>query len=439
MARKITQICKRDGTPAPFDQEKITRAIYKAAAEIGEHDLELSQKLSDKVVDILENHFPKDMPTVEEIQDIVERVLIEEGHARTAKAYILYRQKRRELREKLEKGRVEHVPYKIVWQTLVWNLDHSCETIEKVNHHVRNGTFSKLIAAAEERYSEEVDNVAVAVEKAKAEGTRVVIIAGPSSSGKTTTTNRLEKLLNKHDIELVKFTVDNYFYDKEQHLRDKYGDVDWEGPEALDLPLIGEHLKALVEGKTVRTPRYDFKSGNRRKETDELKVGPEQMILIDSHYGLYEKLTDSIPAGMKFGLYLETLAQLRRHSGEFVEWTDIRMLRRMIRDLHHREFDPVRTIGHWHYVRRGELKNIIPNVGNADYVFDTALPYELPILKRHLLKYLPAAIEAYKNNPDRQDAYIRAKRISKMLDEVDEWKDGDSVVPKDSIMWEFIG
>lgn len=438
MPRKIAQIYKRDGTLVPFDQEKITRAIYKAAAEVGGHDLEMAQKLSDKVVDILTNHFPKDIPAVEEIQDVVESVLIKEGHVHTARSFILYRQKRKEFREKRERERIEPIPYKVVWQTLVWNLDHSCETIDKLNAHIKNGTFRKLVEESEERYTEEINNIAFMVEGARKEGARMVIIAGPSSSGKTTTTNLLAKKLKKSDIELVKLNVDNYFYSSDHHLRDKQGDVDWEGPEALELPLINEHLKKLIEGKKVKVPRYNFKTAQREKETDELKIKPDQMILIDSHYGLYDKLTEGIPGAIKFGFYLETLAQLRRDNGEFVEWTDIRMLRRMIRDYHYRSSNPLQTVGHWHYVRRGELKNIIPYIKNADFVLDTALAYELPILKRHLFKLFPEIIKFYKKNPERQDAYFRAERVYKLLLQIKDWKD-DSVVPKDSILREFIG
>jgi len=438
MARKITQIYKRDGTLVPFNQEKITRAIYKAAAEVGGHDLALAQKLSDKVVDILTNHFPKDIPAVEEIQDIVEKILIEEKHVNTAKAFILYRQKRKELREKREKERIEPIPYKIVWQTLIWNLDHGCETVDKLNAQIKNNTFPKLVRDTEERYSEELNNITILIEGARKEGARMVMIAGPSSSGKTTTTNRLAEKLKKRDIELVKLNIDNYFYSLDDHLRDKYGDHDYEGPEALDLPLINEHLKNLIEGKTIKMPKYDFKTGKRKKGVEGLKIGPDQMILIDSHFGLYDKLTESVPTALKFGVYLETLAQLRQDNAEFVEWTDIRMLRRMIRDYHHRALTPLKTVGHWHYVRRGELKNIIPYIENADYVFDTALPYELPILKHHLFHFFPEIIETYKKDPERQDAYFRAERVYKVLLQIKDWQD-DSIVPKNSILREFIG
>ncbi|OHA50361.1 MAG: hypothetical protein A3A97_03345 [Candidatus Terrybacteria bacterium RIFCSPLOWO2_01_FULL_40_23] len=439
MSKKITHIYKRDGSLVPFEKDKVTRAIYKAAAEIGGHDLELSQSLSDKVVAILENNLPKEIPSVEEIQDIVERVLITEGHDRTSKAFSAYRQKRKELRDKRHSGKVSHLPYKNAWETLWWNIDHSCETVEKLNAHVKNGTFPKLVSASERRYSEEISNIALAVEEAKKRGVKVVLIAGPSSSGKTTTTDRVGKILGKRDIELMKLNVDNYFYDKDQHLHDKYGDIDWEGPEALELPLINEHLKDLVEGKTIHVPRYDFKTGTRIKDqTDELSVRSDQMILIDSHYGLYDKLTESVPSGFKFGIYLEPLTQLKRLNGDFVEWTDVRMLRRMIRDLLHREFDPTKTVGHWHYVRRGELKNIIPYIENANYIFDTSMAYELPLLKHCLFAFMPSTVEAYKNDPERQDAYVRAKRVYRLLNEIEEWTGGDSVVPHNSIMREFI-
>jgi len=434
---KITKIYKRDGNIVPFDQKKITQAIFKAAAEVGGHDMKLARHLSDKVVDILENHFPKTIPAVEEIQGVVERVLIEEGHSKTAKAYILYRQKRKELREKRKKKEIENIPYKTIWYFLVWNLDHSCETIEKLNKYVTDKTLPKLVRAAEEAYNEEISNVASLVED-DIEKIKLLIISGPSSSGKTTTTDRLAQKLKKKNVNFVKLNIDNYLYDLKYHLKDGYGDYDFEGPYALDLPLINEHLEKLLSGKRVKVPRYSFKTGNREKETDELKLKPNEIILIDSHFGIYDKLTESVPSEKKYKLYLETLCQLRDKDRRFVRWTDIRMLRRMIRDVQFRNWSLMVTVGHWHYVRKGELKNIIPYVSQADYVLNTSLAYELPILKHYLFRFFPSIIKTYKKDPKRQDAYIRAQRVYDLLSQIKEWKNS-SIVPKDSILREFIG
>lgn len=433
----VKKILKRDGRLAPFDQQKIIEAIYKAAAEVGGKDLELAQQLSDKVVEVLANHFPKTIPAIEDIQDIVEKVLIENGHAKTAKAFILYRQKRRELREKQEKREIENIPYKTIWGVLVWNLEHSCETIDKLNEHVKAGTFPQLVKDAEQKYNEGIAQVAEAILEME-DHLKLLIISGPSSSGKTTTTNRIAEILQKKNISLVKFGVDNYFYNLETQLKDGFGDYDYEGPYALELPLINQHFADLLDGKTIQMPFYNFKTGLREKQTTPMKLKKNQIILVDSHFGLYDKLTESVPKEQKFGLYLETLCQLRGKDNRFVRWTDIRLLRRMIRDSQYRSLDPVSTIGHWHYVRRGELKNIIPNISRANFVMNTSLPYELPILKHFLFNYFSEAIKKYKKDSEREDAFIRSERVYNLLSLIEGWKD-DSIVPKSSILREFIG
>lgn len=433
----IKKIYKRDGELVSFEQERIAKAIYKAAAEAGENDQKLAYNLADKVVYTLENHFPKTVPMVEDVQDIIETVLIENGYSSIAKAYIIYRQKRKELRERKEKKQVENIPYQTIWKTLIWNLDHHCETIDKLNKYVDDKTLPELITASEKKYTKELQGIAADINEHLGH-IKLLIICGPSCSGKTTTVNRLTKLLQKQDIGFIKLDIDNYYYDLKDQLKDPYGDYDFEGPYALDISLINQHLVDLMQYKTINVPRYDFKTGKREKKTDELRREKGQIILIDSIFGIYDKVTESVAQTQKYKIYLETLCQLRRSDGKFVRWTDIRMLRRMIRDYQFRAYDPMETVGHWHYVRGGELKNIIPYIDQADYVFDTSFAYELPILKSRLFKYFPEIIKTYKKNPDRKDAYMRARRVHALLDKIHEWSD-DSHVPKDSILREFIG
>ncbi len=437
MITEITKIYRRDGTVVPFNQEKITNAIFKAVAEVGGHNKKLIGDLSDKVVDTLKHHFPKTIPSVEEIQDIVERVLIKEGRSKTAKAFILYRQRRRELREKRENKEVENIPYETIWYTLVWNLDHSCETIEKLNKYVKDKTLPKLIKATEQALEEEITNI-ISLIKNNLREIKIFIVSGPSASGKTTTTNRLGQELKKKNINFVKFNIDNYFYNLKDQLKDSHNDRDFEGLYALDLPLISEHLTQLLAGKKIKIPRYNFKIGKRDKRTDNLQLKTNEILLIDSHFGIYEKLTESISRENKYKLYLETLCQLRDKNGQFVRWTDIRMLRRMIRDVQFRGCNPIKTVGHWHYVRKGELKNIISYISQADYILNSSLAYELPILKHYLFRYFPSIIKAYKNDSKREDAYIRAQRVYNLLHQIEVWKDS-SVVPQKSILREFIG
>ena len=435
---KIKKIYKRDGTPAPFNRQKIVEAITKAAAEVGVKDFDLIQKLVDRVVVIVGNNFSEqEPPAVEDMQDIVEQVLIKDGQSEIAKAFILYRQKRKEIREKQTKQEIEKIPYRVIWETLVWNLEHSCETIVKLNEHIKIGTFPELIKAAEKKYDEEIDKVANLILDQK-DKIKLLIIAGPSSSGKSTTAERLGEALARAGINFLKFSVDNYFYNVETQLKDQYDDYDYEGPYALEISLINKHLAALIKGKMIEVPFYNFPKGQREWHGEKMTLGPNQIILVDSHFGLYDRLTEKIPGPQKFGLYLETLCQLKDKDGRFVKWTDVRLLRRMIRDVKFRGGDVVKTVGHWHYVRRGEIKNIIPHISRANYVLNTALPYELPVLKHYLYSFLPKIMSAYQNNPEKIDAFIRAERVYNLLSEVDEWSDA-SVVPPKSLLREFIG
>ncbi|MGD9402019.1 MAG: ATP cone domain-containing protein [bacterium] len=437
---RIEKVMKRDGTIVDFDQEKVTIAIYKAAAAVGGHDRALSEKLSDEAVEIISHSFePPDVPTVEEVQDIVEKVLIENGHAKTAKAYILYRESRR--RERERKGATKRhqrpLPFQLMYEQFLWNIDHDCETTEKLNRRVKDGTYPELIRDSDARYTESIAMAAESVARFKAQ-IRIIIVAGPSSSGKTTTTAKLAARLRELGIDTEPLNLDHYFFNLELHPKDEYGDYDFETPEALDLQLINDHLADLVDGKTVDMPQYDFKTGTRSKETRKVKFHPDKVILIDTLHGLHPPLTASVDDDLKFKVYIETISMLRDSERNFVRWTDVRLLRRMVRDHSQRAYDPMQTVGHWHYVRRSELKHIIPFIRNADYILNGALPYELPVLKKYEFEYFPKVMDQWRGERKRRDAFIRAERIYRLLSEIEVFED-ESVIPDDSLLREFIG
>ena len=266
----------------------------------------------------------------------------------------------------------------------------------------------------------------------------MIIVAGPSSSGKTTTTIKLEETLARRGKKLKAINVDHYFYDLEMHPKDEFGDYDYETPQALDIELINEHLEQLLAGKTVMTPHYDFHSGKRTLGVHEMRLEDDEILLMDCLHGLYSDMTRSIPDAHKFRLYIETLGQLRSDNDGFMRWADHRLLRRMIRYSWNRSHDPMLTLTHWHYVRKSELQYIIPFIGNVDFVVNSAMPYEFPILKEKLFHLLPQAVETYRNDFKRQDAYLRAQRVMQFLEplraDVDE-----SLVPGTSLFREFIG
>jgi uridine kinase len=431
-----SSIIKRTGEVVPFDEKKITTAIHKAAAAVGAHDREMAQELSRRVSASLARE--SGSPSVEEIQDLVEEVLIEAGHARMAKAYIVYRQERARLRCTRQSPRSsgDDMPWRTMWETLVWNFDHDCSTLAGLNRHVHGGTFSELINAAEAAYEENVDAAARAILESR-ERVRVVIIAGPSSSGKTTATAKLSEHLSAADLRVVPLSLDNYFFDLHLHPRDESGDYDFETPEALDLRLVNQHLHDLLAGREVQMPIYDFRLGRRIDSQTPLRLASNEVLLLDTLHGLYEPLTQSVDNAKKFHLYIETVLQLRDDEGRWVRWTDLRLLRRMLRDAAHRGYDPSQTIAHWHYVRRGELKHIIPHLGRADAVINGALPYELPIFKKHLARHFPRLIEEWRDDPRRADAVARARRIHALM--VGLAAVGAEDVPERSVLREFIG
>ncbi len=436
----IKQIIKRDGMIVPYDKDLITTAIFKSAVSIGGSDRATAESLSKQIEQALADTYgPGAIPTVEDIQDLVESTLINEGHAKTARAYIIYRHERAKLREARQTtfDAVENIPYKKVYDALCWNIDHGCDSIEGLNEIIKRGEFPDLVRAVTDRYDQEVAQGAEKIID-QLPDVCMVIVAGPSSSGKTTTTIKASEKLEKAGRRFKSIIIDHYFFDLKMHPKDEFGDYDYETPQALDLELINDHLVQLIEGKSIRTPDYDFKTGKRTLDVHEMSLAENEILLIDSLHGLYDQMTSGIPTEKKFRLYIETLGQIHNEHGIFMRWADNRLMRRMIRDSWHRNLKPDQTLTHWHYVRRSELQNIIPFIGTADYVVNSALPYELPILKHRLFKYFPEAMEIYKNEPKRQDAYIRAKRVYEFLDPMTEVAD-DTCVPSRALLREFIG
>ena len=438
---KITRVVKRTGAVVPFNKERITNAIYRAAVAVGGRDRSIAEGLADQVVAMLEETTPPGhVPTIEEIQDTVEKVLIENGRARTAKAYILYRDeraRRRQERARRSAHPSENIPWHKLWEVLNWTVDHDLHTVEHLNARIARGEFPRIVRETDRAYNEDITTASEMIRERR-DRVRVVIIAGPSSSGKTTTTVKLSHLLSKMGLSLVPLTVDHYFFDLELHPKDEFGDYDFETPQALDLELINEHLKCLISGEEVRIPFYEFKTGRRYDDHTLMRVGPDDVILIDSLHGLFPGMTRSIDDAQKFKLYIEPLLQMKGPDGKFVRWTDLRLMRRMTRDAVHRAYDPQRTLEHWHYVRSSELRHIIPHVNTTDYIVNSGLSYELPIMRARLFDHFEKWEEQYKDDPLREDAFTRAERIYRLLKSVTPVKD-DAAIPPDSLLREFIG
>jgi len=438
---KIDLVEKRTGAIVPFTPERITNAIYRAAVSVGGRDRKTAESLSCEVVHILESRVrPGHIPTIEEIQDATEKVLIENGHARVAKAYILYREERdRRRHERATRASRPsiNVPWAKTWHVLDWAITHGVHTIESYNQRLKNGELFEIVTACEAAYNEDVENASEMILERHQE-LKTIIITGPSSSGKTTTTVKLGQRLQRSGIKLVTLNVDNYFFDLEMHPKDEFGDFDFETPQALDIDLINEHLFKLVNGEEVSIPFYDFRTGKRQLEHSPMQIADDEIILIDSLHGLHNDMTRSVDDECKFKLYLEPLMQIKDPDGNYVRWADIRLMRRMLRDAIHRAYDPTRTLLHWHYVRSSEMRNIVPFINTTDYIINSAMPYELSIYKPKLIGQFSNWVENYRGDPLRLDAFNRAERVHKMLSHISPLEN-DDVVPEDSVLREFIG
>jgi len=438
---KFKFVVKRSGAIVPFNPDRIANVIYRAAVSVGGRDKDKAVELAEKVVDIMEDKFEAGYkPHVEEIQDIVEKVLIENGHAKVAKEFILYREeaaRRRAADSRHFSEPNELIPWKKVWRSLDWSVSHNLNTLEGLNERIRKGDFPQIVHEAETFYEIQLDTAAALI-KERSNELKMVMVSGPSSSGKTTTTFKLEQRLKKMGMNFVPLVVDNYFFDLELHPKDEFGDYDFETPQALDLDMINEHLKSLANGEEVKIPYYDFKNGKRYLEHTPIQIHKNEVLLIDSLHGLYPEFSREIPSSQKFKLYLEPLLQIKMPDGHYIRWTDIRLIRRMLRDSVHRAYNPEQTLLHWHYVRSSEKRNILPYCSTADYIINTSMPYEIPIYRPKLLSSFTEWKTKYKNDPLREDAYERASRVHDMLNAVLP-VDDDSPIPGDSVIREFIG
>ena len=304
-----------------------------------------------------------------------------------------------------------------------------------MNERIKNGEFPHIVHEAEAAYEDDL-NMAAELIIDRIKELKMVFVSGPSSSGKTTTTTKLQQRLVKENLKFVALNVDHYFFDLALHPKDEFGDYDFETPQALDLELINKHLKLLSEGKEIKIPYYDFKEGKRYLNRTPMLLNEGEILLIDSLHGLYPPFSESIPNELKFKLYLEPLLQMKGIDGKYIQWTDIRMIRRMLRDSVHRAYNPQQTLEHWHYVRSSELRNIIPYSNTADFVVNSAMPYELALYRPKLLNEFKKWSEMFADDPLKVDAYTRSSRIYKVLDSVLPVED-DSPVPHDSVLSEI--
>ena len=309
-----------------------------------------------------------------------------------------------------------------------WHSILNCENVADLNDMVRNRKLREFIRVNEALQERRIEQIA---EQFIASDARLLLIAGPSSSGKTTFSHRLSIALRVHGLRPVKVSLDDYYIDRDKLPREPDGSVDLETIDALDVKLLCEHLPRLLAGETVDMPMFDFVVSRRAAKTHPLTVEPGQPIIIEGIHGLNDRLTATVPTDMKFKVYISPLTMLNLDDHNRIRTTDARLLRRIVRDYKFRGTPPEETMDMWASVRRGEERFIFPFQEQADAMFNSALTYELCIMKK--LVY-PALLGVAPESPN----YTLARRLVKFLNYI-ETADVEDEIPVNSILREFIG
>ena len=298
-----------------------------------------------------------------------------------------------------------------------------------LNEQVVAGKGGDLIRIAEALHEKKIAQIADQI-SADQEQIRLILIAGPSSSGKTTFAQRLAVQLRVNGLRPISISIDDYFVNRDQTPVGPDGLPDFECLNAIDLQLFNEQISSLIQGLPVRLPRYDFQKGERRFRDEILQITDEQPIIIEGIHGLNDRLTSEIPKDHKFKIYISALTQLNIDDHNRIPTTDNRIIRRIVRDHQFRGHNAITTIGLWPRVRRGEEQHIFPFQEEADVMFNSALIYELAVLKSYAEPLL-AGITS--DCPE----YTEAKRLLKFLSYFKPLDDCE--VPLNSIIREFLG
>lgn len=288
-----------------------------------------------------------------------------------------------------------------------WGERMGVKNIGELNEAIAQGRIQDLMLMQEAQMEAQIGELAAQI--ARAEGKKFIMIAGPSSSGKTTFSHRLSIHLTALGMKPHPIPLDDYYVDRDKSPRDENGELDFECLEALDIALFNRDMSALLAGERVELPVFNFKTGKREYRGRYLQLGAEDVLVIEGIHGLDERLSYALPSESKFKIYISALTQLAIDEHNALPTTDGRLIRRIVRDARTRNTTAQETIAMWDSVRRGEEMYIFPFQEQADYIFNSALLYELAVLKVYaepLLFHIP------KDAPE----YVEAKRLLKFLD-----------------------
>ena len=309
-----------------------------------------------------------------------------------------------------------------------WNNILHCANTADLNAMIHNGQIREFIRVNEALHERSIMRIA---DQFAQSGARVILVAGPSSSGKTTFAKRLDIALRVLGLRPVALSLDDYYLDRDAIPLDEDGQRDLERLDTLDVPLFNDHLVRLLQGEPVRTPLFDFKTGRRSEKTHLMHVEGDQPIIIEGIHGLNNELTRDVARNLKFKVYISALTTLNLDDHNRIRTTEARLLRRMVRDYNFRGTPPEDTMAMWKSVRRGEERYIFPYQEEADVVFNSSLVYEIAMLKKYVFPMLQRiGVES--------PYYTMAHRLIKFLNYF-MTSDAEDEIPLNSILREFIG
>ena len=330
----------------------------------------------------------------------------------------------------------EKMPKFVKNKKLAWAMEEyddinkimKIERVYRINEAIKEGTIKDIILLAEALHEKKIAKIADNIAKNK--NIKMILIAGPSSSGKTTFAQRLGIQLKLNRIKPVTISVDNYFVERKDTPRDENGEYDFECLEAIDLELFNNHLTRLLNGEEVEMPEFDFFEGTKRYNGKKLKLEKDEVLVIEGIHCLNDKLTSKIPAEQKYKIYISALTVLNLDRFNRISTTDTRLIRRIVRDYQFRGYSAKHTIASWNKVNEGEKKNIFPFQEESNFIFNTSLVYEIGALKPIIM---PLLKEITKEDPE----YAEAFRIMNMLKYFEEIP--KEYVPNNSLLKEFLG
>lgn len=312
-----------------------------------------------------------------------------------------------------------------------WAKILHCSYVSDLNAIIENGGISDLIRVSEALHEKKIANIADRI-TGDLKNNRLILIAGPSSSGKTSFAQRLRVQLRVMGLEPVSLSIDNYFVNREDTPKLPDGSYDFESIDAVDIKLFNKQLTSLMDGEKVIIPTFNFKKGIREMNPDNVRqIALNQPIIIEGIHGLNEKLTSAIPRDHKFKIYVSALNQLNMDENTRISTSRVRLLRRIVRDFRTRGRTADSTISLWAGVRAGEEKYIFPYQDDADVMFNSALIYELGALRHHVMYMLSEISPEEKSYEKGQDLLAFCRNFKSIYDQRD--------IPCNSLIREFIG